>query len=101
MSVEYKQGATVVWTDGEKLVVTNRTGKEHVKANVEEIFGVGSWEKIHKHKYSEETKQNPGGNPYSKTYTLISPIIPKRAVEDLNDPSELDSEEDLVERYFD
>jgi len=98
MSVEYEQGMTKVWTDGEKLVVTNRAGKTHVKANVEQIFGMGEWDKIYKHKYLEESKQNPGGNPYSKTYTCISPYIPQRAEEDLE--LEMNSDENIMGKYF-
>ncbi len=81
--VKYKQGMTHVWTDGEKIVITNTSGMKHVATNVDNIFGLGEWQKIHRVMYME---QNPGPrnvNYEVKTYECVSGYIPQRAIDDI------------------
>ena len=79
--VNYKQGATSVWSDGEKVVVSNPTGAQHIKANIEQIFGVGEYDKLYDVKYGYSVVQNR--NPHSKTVEFSSGYIPKRVRVDM------------------
>ena len=81
--VVYKQGMTTVWSDGEKIIVTNPSQRRHIKTNVEQIFGMGEYDKILEVKYSEEEKANPGPNPLSRTIEIVSGYIPERVKKDL------------------
>ena len=99
-SVNYKQGMTKVYVDEEKIVITNSTGKQHIKANVEQIFGMGEFDKIYKVKYSEEIKAK-AWNPHSKRVEIVSGYIPQRALDDMAEQSlPGNKEEDLTSKYF-
>lgn len=93
--VEYKQGMTVAWSDGEKLVIKNTSGPTHVKTNVDQIFGLGEFDKIHDARYSLDIEVDKH-NPFSKRYELVSGYIPQRVIDDLDE----DKDEDLVSKYF-
>jgi hypothetical protein len=82
-NVEYKQGMTHVYCDVDKVVVTNRAGRSHVEANVDQIFGMGEFKKLQTHASSEELKSFKAPNPHAKKYEMISSYIPKRAADDL------------------
>jgi len=98
--VTYKQGMTTVWSDGEKVVIRNPSGSTHVKTNVEQIFGMGEFDKLWDVKYFEEFKTN-AGNPHSKRYNLTSGYIPERIKIDLQEQSLPGIEEkDLIKEYF-
>lgn len=77
--VEYKQGMTSVWCDGEKLIIKNPTGKKHVKDNVEQIFGMGEFDKIVEVAYFEDFDRKKFKAPYE----AASGYIPERARTDL------------------
>ena len=79
--VEYKQGETKVWCDGEKIIIKNPTGAKHVEANIDQIFGMGEFKKIHLVKYTEEYDKKKFRAPYE----LTSGYIPVRAQKDLKD----------------
>jgi len=86
--VTYRQGNTHVFCDGEKVVVKNNAGKRHVKANVEQIFGMGEYDKLSEVAYLEhETKPTKGHNPQSRWYEMQSGYIPERAKNDLAETS--------------
>jgi len=74
---EYTQGMTTVWTDGDKVVIRNSTGDRHVKHNVDNIFGVGEFEKLREVCYTENM------NKAGRNYEMVSGYIPKRVTEDL------------------
>lgn len=82
----YKQGATTVWTDGEKLIISNPNGKKHIPENVDRIFGVGEFDKIYENKYSE-TEEVGKINTLSRKIEIISGYIPKRAEKDIMEQS--------------
>jgi hypothetical protein len=97
--ITYKQGMTTVWSDGEKIIIKNPSSFTHVKDNVEQIFGMGEFDKIKEVKYSEELTNN--FNPHSKTYELISGYIPNRIKIDLQEKSLPGiKDEDITEEYF-
>jgi len=110
-SINYKQGMTKVYVDKEKLVITNTSGKQHIKANVDEIFGVGEFDKIYAVKYFENV--TPGRlNPHAKTVEITSGYIPERALVDLGKKKPKKKKvpedslpgtkgEDLIKEYFD
>ena len=86
--VNYKQGKTEVWSDGDKVVVKTKGDKRHCLQNVEQIFGMGQWDRIKDVAYSiTDEKFN---------YEVISPYIPQRVLDDLG----IDNNEGLVDRYF-
>ena len=93
MEVRYNQGMTKVWSDGEKIVVTNTSGVKHVEFNVDQIFGMGEWFKIHNVLYTES---RPRRNLYSDKvpYECVSGYIPQRVIDDLQD---LASQPDIAE----
>jgi len=92
--VTYSQGMTNVWSDGEKITVNNKSGIKWVKDNVEQIFGMGEWDKIQKVAYSEYNEV-PSKNARVKTYECVSGYIPQRVLEDLkNLPEEELSDEE-------
>lgn len=109
---EYQQGMTKVHVDFDKIVITNTSGKQHVKANVDEIFGVGEFNKIHQVRFSEELKKPKRSmNPHARTYELVSNYIPERAMVDMGlvkpkkekvpeDQLPGLKAEDLIEEYF-
>lgn len=98
--VTYKQGNTVVWCDGEKIKVTNSATDVHVKDNVEQIFGMGEWDKIYDVKYYEKKEKSPV-NPLSFTYEVLSGYIPERVVKDLAEQSLPGiKDKDLLGEYF-
>ena len=80
--VTYKQGATEVWCDGEKIIVTNPNGRQYIKDNVERIFGMGEYDKIYAVKYYDNTKRNHL-NPMTETIEICSSYIPARVKKDL------------------
>jgi hypothetical protein len=75
--VEYKQGMTTVWSDGEKVVIKSPMGKDHIKTNVEQIFGVGEFDKLHAVKYTEDLAKT------GRDYELVTGYIPSRVKQDL------------------
>jgi hypothetical protein len=83
--VTYKQGMTTVWSDGEKVVITNPSQRRHIKANVEQIFGMGEYDKLYAALYTESETINPGLNTLSKTIEITSGYIPERVTKDLLD----------------
>jgi hypothetical protein len=76
--VEYKQGMTSIWCDGEKIIIKNPNGSEYVKDNVEQIFGMGEYAKIYTTRYSDALL-----NKYGGPFEISSGYIPERAVKDL------------------
>ena len=87
--VEYEQGMTKVWSDGEKIVIHNRSGKKWVKDNVERIFGMGEWDKIHSVAYTEVNQIKT--THVKANYECVSGYIPQRVINDLAsqpDPSD-------------
>lgn len=103
--VQYKQGATTVWCDGEKIIIRNPSGKRHIESNVDTLFGKGEYQKIFKDKYWE--KVEPGVlNPLAKAIEINSGYIPKIVQEDLQAKSlpgikeEDITKKDLVKDYF-
>ena len=86
--VNYKQGRTKVWSDGDKIVVRNPSDKRHCLQNVDQIFGVGQWKRILDVAYTVvDEKYN---------YEVISPYIPDRVLKDL----EIEEDESLIGKYF-
>jgi len=81
-SVTYTQGRTVVWSDGEKITVKNSGGLKWVKDNVEQIFGMGEWDKIVKVSYTEVDYARIK-NSNIKGYECVSGYIPQRVISDL------------------
>ena len=79
--VEYKQGNTVVWSDGDRLTVTNSSGKRHVEQNVDQIFGKGEWDRIWEVKYIEDGQK---GSAFASEYKCISGYIPQLVKDDLD-----------------
>ena len=109
--MRYTQGMTEVYVDEDKIVITNKNGNQHVKANVEQIFGMGDFDKIREVKYSEElTRDKRSHNFHSRQYELVSGYIPRRALEDMGkevEPEDIDESsfpglkaEDLIKEYF-
>jgi hypothetical protein len=94
--VTYKEGMTTVWTDGEKIKITNPVGFQHVRDNVERIFGMGEYDKIADTHYS--LNESIGKfNTMSRDWAMIGGYIPQRAVEDLEAKSKDDN---LIDKYF-
>jgi hypothetical protein len=99
MEVEYKQGMTKAWSDGEKVVITNPNSPQHIKDNVEQIFGMGEYDKIRETEYSYDVKLS-SGNALAKHITITSGYIPQRVVDDLLDmKSNGISAKDLMSKY--
>lgn len=86
--VTYKQGMTTVWSDGDKIKITSPIGKNHIEANVDQIFDPGIWKKIHDVHYNESLDAT------GRNYECISGYIPKRVLDDLIDDKE------LMKEYF-
>jgi len=82
-SVEYSQGMTKVYCDKDKVVITNPSGTSHLEANVDEIFGVGEYNKIFAVNYTYDVVRSKF-NPHSSRVELVSGYIPLRARQDLN-----------------
>jgi hypothetical protein len=80
--VNYKQGQTAVWSDGEKLVITNPSGKTHIEANVDRIFGMGEFKKMASVQYSESIERGRI-NPLAKFIEISTGYIPERVKKDL------------------
>lgn len=93
--VEYKQGMTTAWSDGEKLTIKNPTGKRHVKTNIEQIFGMGEFDKIREYAYIEEETRSKS-NVLAIEYLIVSGYIPERVNNDYKDYMK----EDLTKKYF-
>lgn len=74
--IEYKQGMTTIWSDGDKVIVKNPTGDKHVKANIEWVFGVGEFEKMVEVEYASEMENN-------RFYSMSTGYIPKKLKTDL------------------
>jgi len=80
--ISYKQGMTNVWSDGEKLTIENKAGTKWVKHNIENIFGIGEWDKIEIGIYFEvDHLKNRNNN--IRTYECVSGYIPQRVIDDL------------------
>lgn len=94
--VEYKQGMTEVWSDGEKITVKNKSGIKWVKVNVDQIFGVGEWDKIQLVAYGEiHHPKKP--DKTIRAYECLSGYIPQKVFDDLAtqpDPAEDELPED-------
>lgn len=87
--VNYKQGMTKVWSDGDKITVKTKGNKKHVLQNVEQIFGEGQWDRILDVAYSiTDEKFN---------YAVVSPYIPQRVLDDLGIDND---DKGLIDRYF-
>ena len=82
--VKYSQGMTKVWSDGDKISVINESGIKFVKYNIEQIFGMGEWKKIHGAIYFEVDNLKNHSNDI-RTYECVSGYIPKRVVKDLKE----------------
>jgi hypothetical protein len=80
--VRYSQGMTNVWSDGEKVSVINNAGIKYVKTNIEQIFGMGEWEKLQSAIYFEVDNLMDHSNRLRK-YECVSGYIPQRVVDDL------------------
>lgn len=98
--VKYEQGMTKVWSDGEKVVITNPSSMQHVEENVDRIFGVGEYQKIYHVKYSHE-ESIARVNKHARENVIISGYIPQRVIDDLGEQSLPGNKgADLVEKYF-
>jgi len=96
MEVTYKQGMTTVWTDGEKIIIKNPTGFTHVKANVENIFGMGEYDKIADTHYTMD--EGVGRlNTVAREWKMVGGYIPQRALDDLEAQGK---DESLIDKYF-
>lgn len=99
MNVEYKQGMTNVFCDYDKVVVKNPTGRTHVEANVDQIFGVGEFFKLLEYKAVEDIPKS-----YRGEYVLISTYLPARAKKDLDAKMEESlpgiGAKDFMKEYF-
>lgn len=82
--IKYSQGMTNVWSDGDKISIKNAAGKKWVEVNVDEIFGVGEWKKIHDVMYSEYDLSKDY-RAESNAYECVSGYIPSRVINDLRD----------------
>lgn len=82
--VKYKQGMTNVWSDGDKIIVRNDAGIKWVEANVDEIFGVGEWNRIYSVMYME-SDLSKDFRATSNAYECVSGYIPLRVNEDLKE----------------
>jgi hypothetical protein len=99
MEVEYKQGMTKAWSDGEKVVITNPNGPQWLEENVDRIFGMGEYAEIRKVEYSYKVRQSPV-NAMAKSITITSGYIPQRVLDDLLDmKSNGTSAKDLMSKY--
>jgi len=104
--VEYKQGMTEVWSDGEKITVNNKSGIKWVKTNIEQIFGIGEWEKIRLVAYTEIHHSKSKSNNI-RAYECISGYIPQRVIDDLtavpieDELSEVDTKKAILEALKD
>lgn len=104
--ITYKQGMTEVWCDGEKIIITNPTSIKHIEANVDQIFGVGEYQRIFNVKYS--LKEEVGFNKLATNIEIVSGYIPDRALQDLDLPENKDIEatylglnkKELEHKYF-
>jgi hypothetical protein len=85
--VKYTQGMTEVWSDGEKITITNNSGRRWLKDNVEQIFGMGEWDKIEQAIYFKVDHLRTPENNIRK-YECVSGYIPQRVLEDLQELSE-------------
>lgn len=93
--VNYNQGMTNVWSDGEKITVVNEAGTRWIKDNVEQIFGMGEWDKIEAAIYFKIDHLRDKVNLIRK-YECCSGYIPQRVIDDIRDlPQEV--EEKLAE----
>ena len=82
-AVEYRHGMTKVWSDGEKVVITNETGNTaHVATNIDQIFGLGTYAEMREFSYVENRE------PSGRNYTLITGIVPDKVKNDLKDDNE-------------
>ena len=93
--VNYEQGMTKVWSDGEKIVVTNTSGIKHVEYNVEQIFGMGEWYKIQNVAYSQVNEKARNVNFPVRTYERVSGYIPQRVIDDLAEQPD-EASEDVI-----
>jgi hypothetical protein len=96
--VKYKQGSTEAWSDGDKIIITNPSGKKHLEYNVDQIFGLGEYAKIVEVNYSFEEERT--FNPHAKEIKIISGYIPQRVVDDLGLVKDKGVGEDLISEYF-
>ena len=96
--ITYKQGGTNVWSDGDKIVITNSSGLRHVEANVDQIFDLGEYEKIFAVNYLFEEKKT--WNPHAKEVKIVSGYIPQRVVDDLGFIKEKGVGKDLIGEFF-
>lgn len=85
---------TSAWSDGEKVVIKNPNGSQHVKDNVEQIFGTGEFDKLYDVKYTEDVDVGK----YIGSYEFTSGYIPARVVNDLKEQDA--KEEGLVDKFF-
>jgi hypothetical protein len=86
-TVNYEQGMTKVWSDGEKITVINEAGTRWLKDNVEQIFGMGEWAKIEQAIYFKvDHLRSPENN--IRKFECISGYIPQRVLEDIQELSE-------------
>lgn len=90
--VHYKQGMTAVWSDGDKIIIRNKSGPKWVEVNVDNIFGTGEWKKIEAAKYFDlEYPTSPSSNV--KAYECVSGYIPERILIDINSIEDLSDDE--------
>lgn len=82
MEVKYTRGMTTVWSDGEKITIVNAAGIRWVNVNVDELFGVGEWDKIHESIYFKVDHVKDKTTSIRK-YECVSGYIPQRIIEDL------------------
>jgi hypothetical protein len=91
--VNYTQGMTTVWSDGEKIKITNESGLRHVQQNVDDLFGKGECEKIRAVMYME-TDHSINRKFKANGYECISGYIPQVVLDDLADDLPKDVEKD-------
>jgi len=99
---EVKIGMTRIWTDGDKIVIQNPSGKHTVRTHVDKICGKGEFEKIKAAAYLESNDSyGKGGNPFARRYEMISGYIPPYLLDKIMEQKVNGlKEEDLINKYF-
>jgi hypothetical protein len=76
--VTMKKGRTSVWSDGEKVVIKNPVGFEHVQQNIDDLLGPGELAKMRDACYLETGLR--------KEYEMVTGYIPPVLKEKFKSP---------------
>lgn len=106
---ELRHGMTLMWTDGEKFIVSNPSGPQYVPTHVDTVCGLGEWEKVIKAAYLvEDERGGKGKNPNARNFQVVSGYVPKAMADKITMPFNGLSDEDaketetskLIGKYF-